>query len=253
MRFLEPLAAAFRPLGCCASLHPGGLQEIGCLCQFRRMKQRTAPDSPALFEMIDAGPDFTLELAAKKRGQWPVAGTDEAGRGPLAGPVVAAAVILDPDNIPDGLDDSKKLSRARREMLFGQILQSSIVSIASSGPLLIDRMNILRASLDAMRRAVLGLQTAPALVLADGRDIPPGISCEGKAVIKGDGRSLSIAAASIVAKVTRDRMMDRAGSVHTAYGFEAHAGYGTPTHLRAIEANGPCPLHRMSFRPMRVE
>ncbi|POO56518.1 ribonuclease HII [Agrobacterium rosae] len=217
------------------------------------MKQRTASDSPALFDMIDTGPDFSLELEARNRGLWPVAGTDEAGRGPLAGPVVAAAVILDPENIPEGLNDSKKLSKARREVLFEKILETSIVSVASSGPVLIDRMNILRASLDAMRRAVLGLHTAPAIVLADGRDIPPGLSCDAKAVIKGDGRSVSIAAASIIAKVTRDRMMERAGLIHPAYGFEAHVGYGTPTHLRAIEANGPCPLHRMSFRPMRTE
>lgn len=248
-----PQTAPLRPVGCCPHPATGGLQEIGCLCEFRTMKQRTASDSPALFDLIDKGPDFSLELEAKKRGEWPVAGTDEAGRGPLAGPVVAAAVILDPDNIPDGLNDSKKLSKARREVLFEQILATSIVSIASSGPVLIDRMNILRASLDAMRRAVLGLQTTPALVLADGRDVPPGIPCLGKAVIKGDGRSVSIAAASIVAKVTRDRMMEKAGLLHPAYGFESHAGYGTPTHLRAIEANGPCPLHRMSFRPMRVE
>jgi ribonuclease HII len=217
------------------------------------MKRRTASDSPALFDFVNSGPDFSLELEAKQRGEWPVAGTDEAGRGPLAGPVVAAAVILDPDNIPDGLNDSKKLSKARRAFLFEKILETSIVSIASSGPLLIDRMNILRASLDAMRRAVLGLQTAPALVLADGRDIPPGIACLGKAVIKGDARSVSIAAASIVAKVTRDRMMEKAGTIYPAYGFEAHAGYGTPAHLRAIETNGACPLHRMSFRPMRME
>ncbi|MBB3944949.1 ribonuclease HII [Rhizobium skierniewicense] len=217
------------------------------------MKRRTASDSPALFDFVNSGPDFSLELEAKQRGEWPVAGTDEAGRGPLAGPVVAAAVILDPDNIPDGLNDSKKLSKARRAFLFEKILETSIVSIASSGPLLIDRMNILRASLDAMRRAVLGLQTAPALVLADGRDIPPGIPCLGKAVIKGDARSVSIAAASIVAKVTRDRMMEKAGSIYPAYGFEAHVGYGTPAHLRAIETNGACPLHRMSFSPMRVE
>lgn len=217
------------------------------------MKRNTASDSPALFDLTGTGPDFSLELEAQKRGEWPVAGTDEAGRGPLAGPVVAAAVILDPDNIPEGLNDSKKLSKARREFLFERILETSQVSIASSGPALIDRMNILRASLDAMRRAVVGLQSPPALVLADGRDIPPGIGCAGKAVIKGDGRSVSIAAASIVAKVTRDRMMEKAGSIHPAYGFEAHSGYGTPTHLRAIAANGPCILHRMSFRPMRDE
>ncbi|WKL21697.1 ribonuclease HII [Agrobacterium tumefaciens] len=217
------------------------------------MKRRTAPDSPALFDLADTGPDFSFELEARKKGLWPVAGTDEAGRGPLAGPVVAAAVILDPDNIPKGLDDSKKLTKTKRESLFRLIMETSVVSVASSGPGLIDSMNILRASLDAMRRAVLGLETSPALVLADGRDKPPGITCEAKAVIKGDSRSLSIAAASIIAKVTRDRMMERAGSVHSSYGFEGHAGYGTPAHLRAIENHGPCPLHRMSFRPLKQE
>lgn len=220
---------------------------------FCRMKRRTASDSPALFELLDTGPDFSLELEAKAGGLWPVAGTDEAGRGPLAGPVVAAAVILDPDNIPSGLNDSKKLSKAKREALFKQIMETSLVSIASSGPALIDDMNILRASLDAMRRAVLGLPVSPSLVLADGRDMPPGIACRSKAVIKGDSRSLSIAAASIIAKVTRDRMMERAAQVHPAYGFEGHAGYGTAAHLRAIDDHGPCPLHRMSFRPLRQD
>ncbi len=223
------------------------------MCKFRRMKRRTAPDSPALFDLTDTGPDFSFELEARRKGLWPVAGTDEAGRGPLAGPVVAAAVILDPDNIPEGLDDSKKLTKIKRESLFRLIMETSVVSVASSGPGLIDSMNILRASLDAMRRAVLGLETSPALVLADGRDKPPGITCEAKAVIKGDSRSLSIAAASIIAKVTRDRMMERAGIVHSSYGFEGHAGYGTPAHLRAIESHGPCPLHRMSFRPLKQD
>jgi len=232
---------------------PGACGRSGVCASFRRMKRRTASDSPALFDLAPASPDFSMELEARQRGLWPVAGTDEAGRGPLAGPVVAAAVILDPDNIPDGLDDSKKLTRAKREVLFTKIVETSIVSVASSGPVLIDRINILRASLDAMRRAVLGLELAPRLVLADGRDQPPGMSCEAKAVIKGDARSLSIAAASIIAKVTRDRMMERAGTVHTAYGFELHAGYGTPVHLRAIEAHGACSLHRMSFRPLRQD
>lgn len=250
---MRPRVNSHRPLAVANALRPGACGRSVACASFCRMKQRTASDSPALFDMVDSGPDFSLELEAKKRGQWPVAGTDEAGRGPLAGPVVAAAVILDPDNIPDGLNDSKKLSKARREVLFEKILQTSIVSVASSGPVLIDRMNILRASLDAMRRAVLGLHVAPAIVLADGRDIPPGLICAAKAVIKGDGRSVSIAAASIIAKVTRDRMMEKAGLLHPAYGFESHAGYGTPAHLRAIEANGPCPLHRMSFRPMRVD
>lgn len=217
------------------------------------MKSKRPSESPTLFDIAKSGPDFSLELEAKANGLWPVAGTDEAGRGPLAGPVVAAAVILDPENIPAGLNDSKKLTKKKREILFEEILRTAHVSIAVSSPRLIDEINILRASLDAMRRCVLGLEIKPMLVLADGRDIPPNIECQGKAVIKGDGRSVSIAAASIIAKVTRDRMMDRAGLLYPNYGFDAHAGYGTAAHLKAIEAYGPCPLHRMTFRPIRKD
>lgn len=216
------------------------------------MLVHTPPDSPMLYD-TPLTCDFSLELAAREAGHWPVAGTDEAGRGPLAGPVVAAAVILDPANIPAGLNDSKKLSLKQREALFEVIMATAHVSIASSGPKLIDEMNILRASLDAMRRAVAGLSVAPAHVLVDGRDVPKGLSCSGTAVIKGDSRSVSIAAASIVAKVTRDRMMDRAGLVYPAYGFAKHAGYGTKQHRDAIILDGPCPLHRMSFRPLKKD
>ena len=214
------------------------------------MKRSAQPDSLLLFDTV-VGPDFSFELSARREGLWPVAGTDEAGRGPLAGPVVAAAVILDPDNIPDGLNDSKQLSIVRREELFDLILSSSIVSIASSAADRIDCTDIRKASLDAMRRAVAGLSRRPALVLADGRDLPPGLVCTGKAVIKGDARSLSIAAASIVAKVARDRMMTRADRVFPAYGFAMHAGYATRRHRDAIDDHGPCRLHRMSFRPLR--
>lgn len=217
------------------------------------MLPRTPPDSPKLFEEIPLAPDFNLELLARKAGHWPVSGTDEAGRGPLAGPVVAAAVILDPDNIPEGLNDSKKLTAKQREALFDAIIATSEVSIAASGPRHIDDRNILRASLDAMRRAVVGLSVAPAYVLADGRDVPQGLSCPGKAVIKGDSRSVSIAAASIIAKVTRDRMMARAHLVFPAYGFAKHAGYGTAQHRNGIDEHGPCSLHRMSFRPLRKD
>lgn len=215
------------------------------------MSTKPPADSPTLFKLKPTAPDFSLELAARAKGLWPVAGCDEAGRGPLAGPVVAAAVILDPDNIPDGLNDSKKLSAKTRDYLFDQIIDQAEVSIASSGPALIDRINILAASLDAMRRAVLGLSLPPALVLADGRDRPPRIPCRAEAVIKGDGRSVSIAAASIIAKVTRDRMMAEASKIYPAYGFAGHAGYGTAAHRAAIADVGPCPLHRMSFRPLR--
>lgn len=187
-------------------------------------------------------------------GYWPVAGTDEAGRGPLAGPVVAAAVILDPDNIPAGLNDSKKLSEAQREALFGRIIETALaVSIASSGPARIDDTDIRKASLDAMRRAVLALSRPACFILSDGRDLPPDTGLPGKAVIKGDGRSVSIAAASILAKVTRDRMMARADTVFSGYGFARHAGYPTAAHREAIAAQGPCALHRMSFRPLRPE
>ena len=220
---------------------------------FARMKQTRPSDSPSLFDLAPLAPDFTHEEAAIQSGLFPVAGTDEAGRGPLAGPVVAAAVILDPQHIPSGLNDSKKLSKKRREAIYDEILKTAEVSIATSSPRLIDEMNILQASLDAMRRAVAGLTSAPKLVLIDGRDVPKGLACKGTALIKGDSRSVSIAAASIVAKVTRDRMMERAGILYPVYGFAGHAGYGTAAHLAAINEHGPCPLHRMSFKPLRQD
>ena len=229
------------------------MQEVGCACDFCRMKTRTPPDSPGLFPDLPLVPDFSLESRAKRRGIWPVAGTDEAGRGPLAGPVVAAAVILDPKRIPEGLNDSKKLSAAQREALYERILAEATVSIASSSPRRIDLIDIRKASLDAMRRAVAGLDQDARHVLADGRDVPMGLLCSGEAVVKGDGRSVSIAAASIIAKVMRDRMMVRAGLVYPHYGFEVHAGYGTDRHRSAIVTHGPCPLHRMSFRPLKQD
>ncbi|WP_283195257.1 ribonuclease HII [Rhizobium sp. AN80A] len=215
------------------------------------MTRRTPPDSPMLFEDVPLVPDFRLELKARKAGHWPVAGADEAGRGPLAGPVVAAAVILDPKRIPEGLNDSKQLSAQRREELFEQILATATVAIASSSSRRIDETDIRKASLDAMRRAILSLSIPASYVLTDGLDVPPGLACPGQAVVKGDARSVSIAAASIVAKVTRDRMMTRADLIFPAYGFAAHAGYGTARHRAGIDSHGPCPLHRMSFKPLR--
>ncbi|NTG49490.1 ribonuclease HII [Agrobacterium rhizogenes] len=212
---------------------------------------RRPPDSPMLFDEGPIVPTFELELIARRAGHWPVAGADEAGRGPLAGPVVAAAVILDPERIPRGLNDSKQLSAARREALFAEILATATVSIASSSAGRIDVTDIRKASLDAMRRAICSLAMPASYVLTDGLDVPAGLACPGKAVVKGDARSFSIAAASIVAKVTRDRMMARAGIVFPAYGFGAHAGYGTAQHRAGIEKHGPCSLHRMSFRPLR--
>lgn len=199
-------------------------------------------------------PDFSFEKAAMRDGQTPVAGMDEAGRGPLAGPVVAAAVILDPRRIPSGLDDSKRLTGNQREALFEEILgKARAVSMASVSAEGIDRINILRASLEAMRRAVCGLNIKPMLALADGRDVPPGLPCIGRALIKGDQRSQSIAAASIVAKVMRDRMMCGCGRADERYGFEVHMGYATERHRSAIDQHGAVPrLHRVSFAPFRI-
>ncbi|MBX3529139.1 MAG: ribonuclease HII [Rhizobiaceae bacterium] len=215
---------------------------------------RAVPDSPSLF-VLPVRPDFAIETRARAAGRWPVAGLDEAGRGPLAGPVVAAAVILDPDRIPDGLDDSKRLDAAAREALHVEIMAAAIsVSVASVAAKAIDEINILRASLEAMRRALAGLSVAPLLALADGRDVPPGLRCEGRAVVKGDQISQSIAAASIVAKVTRDAMMRRCCDVHPAYGFSSHMGYATAQHRAAIGAHGAAPrLHRLSFSPFKVD
>lgn len=202
---------------------------------------------------LSKGPDFSSELKAKKAGYWPVAGLDEAGRGPLAGPVVAAAVILDENNIPEGLNDSKKLNVKKREILFEQIMATAHVAICSNSAKTIDETDIRKASLDAMRRSLIGLEVEAKFALVDGRDIPYGINIPANALVKGDGRSLSIAAASIIAKVTRDRLMDRAASLYPEYGFEKHAGYGTKAHREAIEQHGPCPIHRFSFKPIRKD
>lgn len=214
---------------------------------------RARPDSPLLFDM-PLRPDFSIEKAARNEGLWPVAGTDEAGRGPLAGPVVAAAVVLDPDCIPDGLHDSKQIDAAEREALFEAVLGSALaVAVAAVSAEGIDRSDIRKASLEAMCRAVCSLSVKPKLVLADGRDVPDRLPCLGRAVIKGDARSQSVAAASIVAKVTRDRMMKRAGAVDVRYGFEIHMGYATVRHRTAITMHGAASrLHRLSFAPFRL-
>lgn len=210
-------------------------------------------DSPLQSKADSARPDFTIEEERMARGARCVAGVDEAGRGPLAGPVVAAAVILDTANIPDGLNDSKQLDLAERERLFAEIMRFATVCVASSSAAEIDRINIRQATLLAMRRAFDGLSAPACHVLVDGRDVPPSFALRGTAVVGGDARSLSIAAASIVAKVTRDRMMTRLCATFPAYGFSRHMGYATPTHLGALRDHGPCPYHRMSFRPIRQD
>jgi ribonuclease HII len=197
----------------------------------------------------DIRPTFRRERAALKRGIWPVAGCDEAGRGPLAGPVVAAAVILDPKRVPRGLDDSKKLDPQTREKLYAKICASAEVAVAFAPPARIDRDNILRASLWALARAVAGLPVKPKLVFVDGRDRID-TCCDCEAVISGDAIIASIAAASIVAKVTRDRLMTRLGLCHPGYGFEQHKGYSVPQHCRALVQLGPTIHHRRSFAPV---
>jgi len=215
---------------------------------------RQRSDSPPLFD-ARLVPDFSFEKRAIAKGLWPLAGLDEAGRGPLAGPVVAAAVVLNPKRIPKGLDDSKRLTAAAREALFEAVLASALsVSVASVAAGGIDRINILRASLEAMRRALTGLAVRPLHALADGRDVPPGLPCGCEALIKGDQRSQSIAAASIVAKVMRDRIMRRCGDHHADYGFGVHMGYGTLRHREAIARHGAVPrIHRESFAPFRLD
>jgi len=214
---------------------------------------RDASARPArlLLREEEPRPTFRRERSALKRGIWPVAGCDEAGRGPLAGPVVAAAVILDPQRVPRGLDDSKKLDRATREKLYAKICACAEVAVAMAPPARIDRDNILRASLWALARAVVALPARPKLVFVDGRDrIECGCDCE--AVIRGDAIIASIAAASIVAKVTRDRLMARLAQIHPGYGFERHMGYAVPEHIEALARLGPTIHHRQSFAPVRL-
>lgn len=197
------------------------------------------------------GPDHSIEDRLIAGGLGPVAGVDEAGRGPLAGPVVAAAVILDPHAIPAGLDDSKKLSALRRELLFAELARSAHIAWATADAGEIDRVNIREASLLAMSRAVAALSQTPGHVLVDGRDVPAILGGRATALVRGDGRALSVAAASIIAKVVRDRLMVRACALFPQYGFSRHKGYGSREHLDAITRHGPCPLHRMSFAPLR--
>jgi ribonuclease HII len=194
-------------------------------------------------------PDFSFELAARAKGFSTICGIDEAGRGPWAGPVIAAAVILDGSNIPDGLDDSKKLAEAKREHLFGQIMASACVGIGIGDEARIDSDNILATTLWAMAAAASQLKHRPDFALVDGNRAPL-LSCAVQTIVEGDGRSLSIAAASIIAKVTRDRMMRQLDLEFPAYGFARHKGYGTAAHNAALREHGPCPHHRKSFAPI---
>jgi ribonuclease HII len=195
-------------------------------------------------------PNFALERQCKGV----VCGIDEAGRGPLAGPVVAAAVILDGESMPRRLrrelDDSKKLTREEREEYFAIIKRCARIGVGAASVTEIDRVNILQATFLAMRRAVARLAIAPDIALVDGNQPPP-LSCEIRTVIGGDGLSLSIAAASVIAKVTRDKLMRALAERYAGYGWDTNVGYGTEEHRRAILALGPTPHHRKSFAPLQ--
>ncbi|MGE0082603.1 MAG: ribonuclease HII [Thiohalomonadaceae bacterium] len=181
-----------------------------------------------------------------------VAGVDEAGRGPLAGPVVAAAVILDPARPIAGLDDSKKLSEAGRDALFSLIKERALGwAVGRAEVEEIDGLNILQATLLAMRRALEALTPAPEHALIDGNRCPEGLACTAEWVIDGDARIEAISAASIIAKVTRDREMIALDKQYPGYGFAKHKGYGTAEHLQALDRLGPCPIHRHSFAPVK--
>jgi ribonuclease HII len=179
-----------------------------------------------------------------------VCGIDEAGRGPLAGSVVAAAVILDPTRRIDGLNDSKKLSARKREALALEVREKAIAyAVAEASVEEIDRLNILQATMLAMQRAVAALTVRPLRAMVDGNRCPS-LDCPGQAVIKGDGSVAAIAAASILAKTTRDAQMRQWHLAYPVYGFDQHMGYGTEAHLAALQVHGPCPLHRRSFSPV---
>ena len=214
----------------------------GRFCKLAHMTHATSPQKHQ--------PDYSREATLSLQFKGLVAGVDEAGRGPWAGPVVAAAVILDRHAIPTGLNDSKKLKEAQREQLFPLICASSQVGVGIIGVEMIDRHNILKATLDAMAEAVRNLPHPPAIALIDGNKCPP-LDCPAKALVKGDQLSLSIAAASIIAKVTRDRLMREIALEHPHHGFERHKGYGTKAHQQALTEYGITPHHRRSFKPIR--
>lgn len=191
-----------------------------------------------------------FEKEARLQGHDCIAGIDEAGRGPLAGPVVAAACIIPEGVFFGGIDDSKKLSPQEREVLFEQITAKAVYALGIISSLEIDRINIYQATIQAMLKAVAALAQQPHVLLVDGMNLPhPTIPCQ--KIIKGDQKSQSIAAASILAKVIRDRMMEEFDLQWPQYEFKQHKGYGTPKHLEAIEKHGPCPIHRMSFEPLK--
>jgi len=195
-------------------------------------------------------PDYTLEQSVHAQGYLRVAGVDEVGRGPLAGPVTAAAVVLDPNRIPEGLNDSKKLSPKRRAAVLEALMDCAEVSVAHASVEEIDEHNILRASHIAMVRALEGLKTPPDYALIDGNLIPRGMPVPAQAVIKGDALSVSIAAASIAAKIRRDLLMVELAQQFPGYGWDRNAGYPSKQHREALQNLGVTPHHRRSFKPV---
>lgn len=196
-------------------------------------------------------PHYRYERKALKGGATCIAGIDEAGRGPLAGPVVAAAVILDGKRLPKGVNDSKQVQPERREELYAIIMERAEVGVGIVEVEEIDRINILQATFAAMTSALNALQRLPALALIDG-NIAPKLACSTQCIIDGDAKSMSIAAASIIAKVTRDRIMVALDAQFPHYGFASHKGYSTPEHFQALVRHGPCLHHRRSFAPVRA-
>lgn len=202
---------------------------------------------PELFQTTIDNDKLAIEKSLRLAGYTSIAGVDEVGRGPLAGPVMAAAVILPAGVYIDGVDDSKKLSAKKREQLFDRIMSiACAVAIGAVEPAEIDRINILQATRKAMLKAVMQLSPVPDYLLIDGTT-PIASAVPQKTVIKGDSLSLSIAAASIIAKVTRDRLLHAMDQIYPGYGFASHKGYGSSLHMDAIRRLGPCPIHRLSF------
>ncbi len=212
-----------------------------------------ACDDPCGMRISDSRirPTFELETVEIELGRWPIAGVDEAGRGPWAGPVVAAAVILDPTRIPPGIDDFKTIDEDAREIVFRRIEETARIGVGIAAVDRIDRDNILAATIWAMQEAVTHLGLTPALALVDGNRAPR-LACDTRTIVKGDAKCLSIAAASIVAKVTRDRLMIALARDFPGYGFERHKGYGTPEHKDALVRLGVSTIHRRSFKPVQL-
>ncbi|WP_407491893.1 ribonuclease HII [Pseudooceanicola sp. MF1-13] len=197
-----------------------------------------------------SGPDYSFETELRDRGVMRIAGVDEVGRGPLAGPVTAAAVVLDPARIPEGLNDSKKLSEKKRVALLAELEACAEISVAHASVEEIDELNILRASHLAMERAVAGLSVPPDHCLIDGNMIPRGLTIPATTVVKGDARSVSISAASIAAKIARDTIMRDLEQQFPGYGWAQNAGYPSKSHISALQALGVTPHHRKSFKPV---